>query len=114
MSNRKFFVMLLFIPALYDVNQKASGQTVDSSSFKINSRQSFYSFEKKGEFLLHIPAALLQKNLSINIKICKDTIVSWNGKPGRNMVRLPFSLKLTPSVYNIEAGIIVTASPGII
>ncbi len=113
MSIKKIFVVLLFILALY-VNQKASGQTVDSSSFKINSRQSFYSFEKNGEFLLYMPAALSQNNLSINIKICEDTIVSWNGKPGRNMVRLPFSLKLTPSVYNIEAGIIVTASPRII
>jgi hypothetical protein len=80
----------------------------------MNSRLSFYSLEKTGEFLLHVPAAQSQNNLSINIKIGEETFVSWNGKPGRNILRVPFSLYLAPSVYIIEARIIVKASPGII
>jgi hypothetical protein len=99
---------LLFLP-VYSFCQQ-----VDSSSFKINCRQSFYSFEKNGELLLHIPDFLLQENLSISIKLCEETISSWKGKPGRNILRLPFSLNLIPSVYNIEARINVTTKPGII
>ncbi|MDO9340361.1 MAG: hypothetical protein Q7T72_07530, partial [Bacteroidales bacterium] len=87
-------------------------QSIDSTSFKINTRLSFYSFEKNGEFLLHVPTVLSQSNLSINIKIGEEIIASWNGRPGRNILRLPFSINLAPSVYNIEARIIVTTSPG--
>jgi hypothetical protein len=89
-------------------------QSIDSSSFKINTRLSFYSFETNGEFLLHIPPVLVQNNLSVRIEIAEETIASWNGKPGRYILRLPFSLNLVPSVYKIEAIIIVTTSPGVI
>ncbi|MEI8226489.1 MAG: hypothetical protein WCG82_11250, partial [Bacteroidota bacterium] len=87
-------------------------QIIDSTSFSINSRLSFYSFEKNGEFLLHVPAVRSKNNLSINIKIGEEIIASWNGRPGRNILRLLFSINLVPSVYNIEARIIVTTSPG--
>ena len=89
-------------------------QYIDSSFFKIISRQSFYSYEKNGEFLLHVPPVLVQKNLSINVKNGRDTLTTWNGKPGKEIFRLPFSLNLSPSVYKIEAKIIITASPGVI
>jgi hypothetical protein len=89
-------------------------QSVDSSSFKINSRLSFYSFEKNGEFLLHVPPVLSQSNLSINIKIGEEIIASWNGRPGQNILRIPFTINLVPSVYNIEARITATTSPGVI
>jgi hypothetical protein len=89
-------------------------QPVDSTSFKLNSRLSFYSYEKNGEFLLHIPPVLSNKNLSISIIISAENIVSWNGKPGKNILRLPFSLNLSPSIYNIEARISLTYSPGVI
>ncbi|MCX6320304.1 MAG: hypothetical protein NTX93_00640 [Bacteroidia bacterium] len=87
-------------------------QIIDSTSFSINSRLSFYSFEKNGEFLLHVPPVMSQSNLSINIKIGEEIIASWNERPGRNILRLPFSINLVPSVYNIEARIMVTTSPG--
>src|SRR5450759_449046 len=86
-------------------------QPVDTSSFKINSRLSFYSFEKNGEFLLHVPPVLSQKNLSIKLIIGENTIASWNEKTGRTILRLPFSLNLTPSVYNVEAKITLATSP---
>ncbi len=87
-------------------------QSIDSTSFKINTRLSFYSFEKNGEFLLHVPTVLSQSNLSINIKIDEEIIASWNGRPGRTILRLPFSINLAPSVYNIETRIMVTTRPG--
>ncbi|MCX6255583.1 MAG: hypothetical protein NTV31_14050 [Bacteroidia bacterium] len=104
------FILLLAIMIRTD----GYSQIIDSTSFSINSRFSFYSFEKNGEFLLHVPAVLLQKNLSINIMVGEETIASWNGKPGRNILRLPFLLNMSPSVYYTEARIIVTASPGLI
>lgn len=99
---------LIFLPVC------SFSQTVDSSSFKINTRQSFYSFEKNGEFLLHVPPFLSQNNLSISIKTGELTLASWNGKSGKNILRIPFSLNLSPSVYRIETRIIVTASPRVI
>jgi hypothetical protein len=104
------FIMLIAIMIRTD----GYCQIIDSTSFSINSRFSFYSFEKNGEFLLHVPAVLLQKNLSINIKVGEQIITSCNGKPGRNILRLPFLLNMAPSVYYTEARIIVTASPGLI
>jgi hypothetical protein len=110
---KKLFFLYLFVSAI-SLCQKTQSQSIDSSSFKINSRQSFYSFEKNGEFLLHVPPVLSQNNLSINIKIGDETIASWYGKSGRSILRLPFSLNLANSVYKVEAGIVVTAHPGII
>ncbi|MFA5819778.1 MAG: hypothetical protein WC854_10955 [Bacteroidales bacterium] len=110
--NKKLFRIQLLSSFLIFLPLYSFCQSVDSSSFKINSRLSFYSFEKNGEFLLHVPPVLSQNNLSINIKIGEEIIASWNGRPERNILRLPFSINLVPSVYNIEARIIVTTSPG--
>jgi hypothetical protein len=79
-------------------------------SFSIVSRQSFYSYEKNGEFLLHIPYALSKNHLSISLKVGEATIVSWDGIPGKIILRLPFSLNLIPSVYKAEASINISAS----
>ncbi|MCX6327823.1 MAG: hypothetical protein NT144_14445 [Bacteroidia bacterium] len=112
--NTKLFRIQLLSYLLIFLPVSIFCQPVDSSSFKINSRLSFYSFEKNGELLIHVPSALSNNNLSINIKVGEETIASWYGKPGRNILRLPFSLNLAPSVYNIEARIAVTARPGVI
>ncbi len=77
----------------------------DTSSFTIVTRQSFYSFEKNGEFLLHVPLSLSKNYLSIIIKTDEDTITTWKGVPGRNILRLPFILNLSPSIYRVEAKI---------
>lgn len=110
--NKKLFRIQLLSSFLIFLPLCSFCQPFDSYSFKINTRLSFYSFEKNGEFLLHVPAVLSHNNLSINIKIGEEIIASWNGRPGRNILRLPFSINLGPSVYNIEARIIVTTSPG--
>jgi hypothetical protein len=96
------------------ISQDIFGHLVDSTSFSMNSRLSFYSFEKNGEFLLQLPPSLSNNHLTINLKIGEKTIASWNGKPGKGILRLPFSLDLAPSIYNIEGRIIVTANPVVI
>ncbi len=89
-------------------------QSIDNTSFSIYSRLSFYSFEKNGEFLLHIPPALSQNNLSVNINIGDVTIATWNNKPGLNILRIPFIFNLAPSVYDVKATISVKANAAII
>jgi hypothetical protein len=104
---------LIIIVSAFSINFKVFCQSVDSTSFKINTRLSFYSNENSGEFLIHVPSYLLQNNLSVNIKSGDMTFVSWNGRSARSILRLPFSLNLSPSIYNIETSIIVSAGTGI-
>jgi hypothetical protein len=82
-------------------------------SFSIFTRQSFYSYEKNSEFLLHIPFALSKNHLSVSLKVGEGTNVSWDGIPGKNILRLPFSLNLIPSVYEAEARINISAIRGV-
>ena len=103
-------VTLLTVP----ICQEARSQLVDSSSFSIVARQSFYSYEKNGEFLLHIPTSLSKNHLSITLKIGEDIIAAWNGIPGRNILRLPFSSVPAPSLYRVVAKINVTSGSGVI
>jgi hypothetical protein len=110
---KKLIRLLLYVLTI-TICQNARCQTVDSSSLSIFSRQSFYSYEKNGEFLLHIPPFLLKNHLSIILKIGDKNATSWNGIPGRNILSLPFSLSLAPSVYKVEATINTSAIPGLI
>jgi hypothetical protein len=110
--SKSILFLLIFVHVL-SINQEAPGQSVDSNSFKINTRLSFYSFEKSGEFLLHVPAALSQKFLSITIMNGEDTITSWNGKPSGSILRIPFSINPVPSCYDITALISAAARPGL-
>jgi hypothetical protein len=87
-------------------------QTVDSTSFSLFSRLSFYTYERSGEFLIHIPPSLTRNNLSLTIKVGDETLDTWNGIPGRIILRLPFILNLVPSVYKIEATIKITSNKG--
>jgi hypothetical protein len=85
---------------------RISGQSVDTTSFTLYPRLSFYTCEKTGEFLLLVPAALINTQLSVIIKSSSDTVASWKGRPAMKVLRIPFSLILKPSLYNIEAIII--------
>ncbi len=109
---KKLFFLFLFVSAI-SICQKTQSQSIDSSSFKINSRQSFYSYEKNGEFLLLIPPTLSKNHLSITLKIGEETVAAWNGIPGRNILRLPVLLNLIPSVYKVEARINISGIPGV-
>ena len=60
-----------------------------SSGFKLYPRFSFYSYEKDGEFLLHVPENLTQSSLSVTINTGEKIIASWNGKPGREYFKDP-------------------------
>ncbi len=102
------------LSSLLLINNRIFSQTIDSTSFEIYTRLSFYSFEQTGEFLIHSPSGLTTSNLSVNILAGIDTIASWRGKPGTSIFRIPFSIKMSPSVYEVAAGISVSWRPGVI
>jgi hypothetical protein len=102
----QFVLIFLFL-----IIQPCRSQTFDSSSFRLVSRQSFYSFEKNGEFLLNISPGLSQYNLIINVTAGSKTLLTWEGIPGKNILRLPFVLNLEPSTYKITAAINLSAKP---
>ena len=112
--NIRAFRISLITSVLVFIHLSIFCQFVDSLSFSIFSRQSFYTYEKNGEFLLHIPPALIRNNLSIIISSGKDTLDSWTGIPGKNIMRLHFTLNKAPSVYKTEANIIIKGKPGVI
>jgi len=95
------------------VIQPCHCQTTDSSSFRLVSRQSFYSFEKNGEFLLNIPPGLTQNHLTVNITSSGQNLLRWEGIPGKSVLRLSFNSDLPPSVYKTVANISITARPQI-
>ena len=110
---KKNLLLILSVATIF-ICQENFSQTVNPNTFSINSRLSFYSYESNGEFLLHIPQGLAQTNLSINIKTGAETLVSWNGRPGKNILRLSFPLNLKPAVYDAEARISVVNNPGLV
>jgi hypothetical protein len=111
MLKKLIFLFLTFSVVLS--LQEASGQSVDSTSFKIFTRLSFYTFEKNGELLLHVPKGVVQKNLSIDINVNNETISSWNGNAQKNILRLPFPVALATGSYKITASITVSSNRNI-
>ena len=106
---KKYFLPIL-ICSVVSISQKAFSQSLDSTSFKIYTRLSFYSYEKAGEFLVHVPPLLLQNHLSISIQAGEKTLATYNGIPGRSILRIPFSLNLAPADYNTVVNISLTKS----
>jgi len=110
---KKLFFLFLFMLAI-TFCQKVQSQSVDSSSFILLSRQSFYSFERNIEFLLHVPPGLSNNHLTIILKIGEEEVTTGNIKPVRNIVRLPFLINLKQSVNKVEAIIEVGGKAGVI
>lgn len=80
-------------------------QQIDSTAFSIETRFSFYSFEKEGEFLLHVPYRFIQNQLTVDINSAGGRIATWNGIPGKAIIRIPFSVKSLTSSGTASAEI---------
>jgi hypothetical protein len=89
------------------ISLDAYSQRIDSTSFVMNSRLSFYSFEKSGEMLLHIPQNLIYRTLSVSLTVNNEDFGLFKGMPGKEVLRIPFELNLLPGNYKIFADIIV-------
>lgn len=99
----KFKNLLTFI-ILFLYHQVSDSQSI-TDTFKLYSRLSFYTTEKDGEFLLHVPEKHIQDEIHVLIKTDRDTLAFWNGRPEMKILRIPFSLNLAPADYQVEAGI---------
>ena len=80
-------------------------QKVDTTSFRMNTRLSFYSFEKEGEMILHVPSSQSGRNLSVILKINDIEAGSWKALKGIKVIRLPFKINLSPGEYTYTADI---------
>ena len=107
---KNWFFLFIIVMSIA-ICEKSQCQSIDSSSFSIIPRYSFYSYEKNGEFLLHVPSLLSKNHLSITFKINEETVASWDGIPGRKILRLPFLLNLEPSSYKVKVMINVLSVP---
>jgi hypothetical protein len=95
-------------------NMNIYSQRIDSSSFKLYSRLSFYSYEKKGEFLLHVPSNKVQSQMSVQLLAGEKIIAIWNGKPGIKILRIPFDIDFPQSVLWVKARISLPSEPGLL
>lgn len=98
---KRVFLLLPFLLYFHSL----SCQKIYSSAYRLYTRLSFYSYEKTGEFLLHLPLSEIQKNVKVILISGNDTLSSWNGKSASTILRIPFSINLKPSVYTIDATI---------
>ena len=105
MIAKKKFKFLLIILVLSASFSGLQSQGIDSTSFSINSRLTFYSYEKDGEFLLHVPERFIHRSLSVEIYDGPELLAKWTGQPGRQVLRIPFAIRMQPSVRLITAGI---------
>jgi hypothetical protein len=81
------------------------GQSVDSSSFTLNPRLSFYSNEKKVEILLHTPPTMAYKQLNIKLFNSGRIIYELKKKVDKETIVLPVELSSINTSANIEARI---------
>lgn len=93
-------VLLSFI-----TTQNSHCQDFKNDSFQLISRFSFYTLEKKGEFLLHIPDAASGKKIAVEILAGSDSLTAWDGIPGEDIIRIPFEINLKPACYTVNASI---------
>ena len=107
---RRFIYLFLFLVFAADPNSLC--QTVDTTTFRMNSRLSFYSYEKSGEMILHIPPKLIWNNLNISLKINEKELSVWKGVPGKKLLCVTFDIDLIPAGYRVIAEI--KSSKGII
>jgi hypothetical protein len=106
----KYFI----IPAIifFLCSQHLESQIADHTSIEIHPRLSFYSHEKEGEFLIHIPSSVRGGNSHLLIKTGKDTIVKWSGIPSTDILRIHFKIDLKVAAYPVEAILRSDQNPG--
>jgi hypothetical protein len=106
-SHFQFFILTILF-----FSGKVSGQQADSVLMKAYSRLSFYTTETSGEFLLHLPPLLMEKDLKVIITSGKDTLSNWTGVPGKRILRVPFNIELKTGRYNILTSAIASNNTG--
>ncbi|HOP58956.1 MAG TPA: hypothetical protein PLR52_06005 [Bacteroidales bacterium] len=104
MTKKTYFLCILFF-SIFINNTPVNALNNNSSLFQANTRLSFYSHEKEGELLLHVPRGFEYRTLSVILKVKSDTIGTWQGIPRQNLIRIPFIIDLQPAFYTIHTHI---------
>jgi hypothetical protein len=104
LRNLFIFYIVVFFPGILH------GQPLDSTTFRVNSRFNFYSLEKTGEMLLHVPSNFSGKELNIVLKINGLIKQQWKERPFRKVLRLSFPIDLPEGKYRSEVEIVTTES----
>ena len=102
------FILLLAIVIGPDVYS----QIIDSTSFLMNSRLSFYSFENEAEMILEIPTSLRSSEMSIKLSIDGMIVNELVCKPGKRLFRIPFKITMPAGRYNANANINIAGRRG--
>jgi len=98
-------ITYLFLFFVFILNLRSFSQVVDTTSFKMNTRMNFYSFEKTGEMIIHIPSGIIWNNLEIKLKIDGTELTAWKGIPGKKLLGVPFNIDMAPASYAVTAEI---------
>ncbi|HEX2976211.1 MAG TPA: hypothetical protein VHO68_09750 [Bacteroidales bacterium] len=109
MLKTNIYLLCILLPFI--ITQNSHSQEIKKESFQLVSRYSFYTLEKKGEFLLHVPESLKDKKISVEITAGKDSLTHWDGIPDEKIVRIPFDLNLKPATYQVNADITLKGGP---
>ncbi len=101
-KKRRLFITILFITLF---SYHSISQTIDTTSFTLISRLSFFSDEKKGEMLLHIPPKLRNSNLHVTLRNNGHIIGEWKGLYKEDIMRLAFEINDYVGSGTVEAEI---------
>jgi hypothetical protein len=102
MLRRIIYLVILFA---FTANPILLCQKIDTTSFRMNSRLSFYSFEREGEMILHLPSSQFGRPLSVLLKINDKEVTTWKAIRGNKILRLPFAINMSPGQYLVTAEI---------
>jgi len=101
---------LIVIYYALQISSLAYAQPFDKTSFSLYPRLSFYSFEKQGEMLLHVPSSATGQYFNISLMNGSNLIAEWHGMAVKKILRIPFSIDSLKASEIVEARI--TAAGG--
>ena len=101
------YTIALLLSFFSFLGTRTFSQIVDTSSFSIIPRLSFYSYEKSAELLLHVPQGAINTILNIRLLYSDKFLSEWNGLVEKEIIRLPLDLTSIPTSGKIEAEILV-------
>jgi hypothetical protein len=95
----------LFFLISFSFSLNLISQRVDTTTFRMNTRLSYYSTEKTGEIVVHIPYKFISVNIEITLTVNGKELMKWKGVPGSKLLRLPFTLDMDRGTYTLTANI---------
>ncbi|HOS71288.1 MAG TPA: hypothetical protein PLZ75_02440 [Bacteroidales bacterium] len=97
---------IILIILVFTFTDQVLAQKIDSLTFSLNTRYSFYSFEDNAEIILHIPPAHTSDRLAVLVTLANgDTVCTWSGTARNRLVRIPFKITTGKGFHRLNAEI---------